>query len=110
MEIFVRLCQTKYVKNGAGGPNVKNWQDCFSMMLQQNVLPLFKKYDSHAWRKKICWREEVDLALKQSLKALKEIYKKFSGRNNSVGAIKFMSLSEFTDLITDVNIYNDEFG
>jgi hypothetical protein len=34
MEIFVRLCQTKYVKNGAGGPNVKNWQDCFSMMLQ----------------------------------------------------------------------------
>ena len=34
MEIFVRLCQTKYVKNGAGGPNVKNWQDCFRMMLQ----------------------------------------------------------------------------
>ena len=110
IEIFVRLCQTKYIKNGAGGLNVKNWQDCFSMMLKQNVLPLFKKYDCHAWRKSICWREEVDLALKQSLKALKEIYKKWSGRNNGVGVAKFMSLSEFTDLLTDVNVYNDDFG
>jgi hypothetical protein len=80
------------------------------MMLKQNVLPLFKKYDCHAWRKSICWREEVDLALKQSLKALKEIYKKWSGRNNGVGVAKFMSLSEFTDLLTDVNVYNDDFG
>jgi hypothetical protein len=41
---------------------------------------------------------------------LREIYKKWSGRNNSVGAAKFMALSEFTDLITDANIYNDDFG
>ena len=41
---------------------------------------------------------------------MKEIYKKYSGRNNGVGAVKFMSLSEFTDLITDVNVYNDDFG
>jgi hypothetical protein len=27
LEIFVRLCQTKYLKNGAGGPDVKRWVD-----------------------------------------------------------------------------------
>lgn len=64
LEIFIRLCQTKYIKRGAGGPSVKNWPDCFSMMLRDNVLPYFKKYDSHAWRKSICWREEIDLAVK----------------------------------------------
>lgn len=27
LEIFVRLCQTKYVKNGAGG-SAKSWEEC----------------------------------------------------------------------------------
>lgn len=42
IEIFVRLCQTKYVKNGAGGPNIKTPADCFTLMLEENVLPYFK--------------------------------------------------------------------
>jgi hypothetical protein len=48
--------------------------------------------------------------LKQSLTGLRFIYQKFSGRNNATGAPKFMALSEFTDLLTDANVYNDDFG
>ena len=42
LEIFVRLCQTKYVKRGAGGPNIKSWHNCLTLMLEENVLPYFK--------------------------------------------------------------------
>jgi hypothetical protein len=110
IEIFFRICQTKYFKNGAGGPNVKTFPDCFRMMMQDNLIPYFSQFDSHKWRKSICWKEDIDLTLKQNLTGLRDVYRKWSGRNNTVGAPKFMSLSEFTDLMTEANVLNDDFG
>jgi len=111
LEVFIRLCQTKYMKNGAGGPDVKSWGDCFERMIQVNVLPSFKKYDSHAWRKKNCWVEEVDLVLKHSLNYLKLIYQKNSGRFMEMGTnAKYMSIVEFMELLADANLFNEDFG
>ncbi len=50
------------------------------------------------------------MTLKQNLTGLRDVYRKWSGRNNAVGAPKFMSLSEFTDLMTEANVLNDDFG
>ena len=41
LEIFFRTCQTKFVKNGAGGPNVKTFPDCYSLMLKEHLIPYF---------------------------------------------------------------------
>jgi NLR family CARD domain-containing protein 3 len=111
LEVFIRLCQTKYMKNGAGGPEIKSWGDCLNAMLNNNVLPYFKQFDCHAWRKKHCWVEEIDLVLKHSLTYLKQIYQKNSGRFMAVGTnARYMSVTELTELLTDADIFNDEFG
>jgi hypothetical protein len=79
-------------------------------MLTQSIIPYFKQFDSHAWRKKVCWKEEIDLVFKKSLKLLKQIYGKFSGRYANPGAPKFMSLSEFSDMLMDAPIFTKEFN
>jgi phage/plasmid-associated DNA primase len=66
LELFVRLCQTKYMRNKAD-PSSKTWSECFATMLNHNLLPYFKRFNSHAWRQKHCWTEEIDLVLKRSL-------------------------------------------
>lgn len=33
LELFVRICQTKYLKNGAGGPDIKTWSKALETML-----------------------------------------------------------------------------
>jgi len=109
IEIFIRLCQTKYVKNLAGGPG-KTQSECFELMLNQHVLPCFRQFDCHAWRKRVCWVEEVDLAFKRSLSVLRIVYNRWIGRFNEVGKPKFMSLAEFTDCISEINIFNEDFG
>jgi NLR family CARD domain-containing protein 3 len=110
LEIFVRLCQTKYIKNGAGGPTVKTWTTAMTAFLRNQLLPYFKQFDSHAWRKQICWQESVDLIIKISLQVLKAIFVKFSGRNAAPGAPRFMSLSEFQDMIVVGAVVQKDFN
>ena len=109
LEVFVRLCETKYVKNGAGNGD-KNIANCMKMMFEKELHPYFKQFDSHHWRKKYLWQEEIDLVLKQNLDALKRIYQKFIGRNALPGGQQFMSLGEFSDMINDSNCLSDNFG
>ena len=63
LEVFVRICMTKYLKNGAGEGN-KVPVECMKMMFDRELAPYFKKFDSHDWRKKFCWQEDIDLVLK----------------------------------------------
>lgn len=109
LEIFVRLCQTKYIKNGAGG-TAKTWTECLTMMLNDVVIPYFKQFDSHAWRRKVCWQENVDYVLKKSLPVLKDIFKRNSGRYAAPGAPKFMSLFEFIDMLELGSVLQRDFN
>lgn len=109
LEVFVRLCETKYVKNGAGDGS-KSITDCMEMMCEREIFPYFKKFDSHAWRKKVLWQEDIDLVLKQNLEALKTMYKRNIGRLALPGGLQYMSLGEFSDLINNSDVLSDNFG
>jgi hypothetical protein len=41
---------------------------------------------------------------------VREIYKKFSGKNDLPGKPKFMYLDEFTDLFNEARLSTDHFG
>ena len=80
------------------------------MMFDIELFPVFREYDSHAWRKNVLWQEDVDYTLKTSLEQLKALYKKFIGKNSLPGAAQFMSLTEFTDCILASDCLSDNFG
>ena len=54
--------------------------------------------------------EEVDYVLKVGLPALREVYKKFTGKFGLPGAPKYMSVVEFEDMIVECNCLNERFG
>ena len=80
------------------------------LMFNEFLYPIFKTYDSHAWRKKYLWVEEVDYVLKVGLPALREVYKKWTGKFGLPGAPKYMSVVEFEDMIVECNCLNERFG
>ena len=81
LEVFLRLCDTKYIKNKAGGDEINTISKAFKYMFDNELLATFKQYDSHAKRKQMIWQEEVDFTLKISLEPLKALYKRFIGKN-----------------------------
>ena len=55
LEVFFRLCDTKYMKKGAGGPECDTFTKCFKKMFETELFPWFSKFDSHKWRKTVLW-------------------------------------------------------
>ena len=43
-------------------------------MFEENVLPLFKKFDSNEFRMKKYWNEPCDIVIKSNMAVLKDIY------------------------------------
>ena len=86
LEVFLRLCDTKYLKKGAGGPEIKTITQAFKKMFDEELFPYFKDFDSHDYRKKFNWQEEIDYTLKCSIEPLKKLYAKFIGKNSLPGA------------------------
>ena len=110
MEVWIRLCFQKYVKNQYAGPDI-NIQTGMSMLFQEFLQPTFKAYDSHEWRKKYLWVEEIDYVLKLALPSLKLVFKKFTAKKKSAGASnKMISVIEFVNMINEVNCFNERFG
>ena len=110
LEVFMRLCETKYIKNGAGGADVKTMPKAFKLMYETEMQNYFNQFDSHKWRKTILWREEIDFTLKISLEPLRQIYLKFIGKNAVPGAQRFMSMTEFNDCVLNAMCQSDNFG
>ena len=110
LEVFLRLCDTKYIKNKAGGDEVNTITKAFKYMFDNELFPNFKQYDSHAKRKQMIWQEEVDYTLKISLEPLKALYKRFIGRTALPSGAQYMSLTEFTECITRAECYSKNFG
>ena len=47
LEVFLRLCDTKYMKNKAGGDEVNTITKAFKCMFDNELFATFKQYDSH---------------------------------------------------------------
>ena len=56
------------------------------------------------------YTESCDLAVQKHLQVFKDIYQKFSGKESIGGETKYMSVSEFTDLIQSTQIVDENFG
>jgi hypothetical protein len=52
------------------------------------------------FRKKKLWTEFCDLMITKHLKTLKDIYERYSGKESLPSTPKFMSISEFVELVT----------
>ena len=109
LEVWIRLCLRKYVKNEFCGPNL-SIVDGMTRMFDEFLEPTFKQYETQSWRKLHLWREEVDYTLKVSLQTLKELYKMFSGRIALPGAPKYMCCLEFEQLISEAGCLSEKFG
>ena len=97
------------MKNQYGGAGI-SIRAGMEMMFKEFMFPVFKHYDCHEWRKKKLWVEEVDYVLKIALPALREVYKRNSGKFSMPGAPKYMSVVEFENMIVTANCLNKNFG
>lgn len=106
MEAFTRLADKKYTANGI----TSNFNEAMKKFHQEFLVKFFEPFDAHAWRKKTLWNEQADLALKHGMQTLKECYKKHIGKEAKPSTPMFMSLNEFTDLMTKGDIFSENIG
>ena len=55
LEVFMRLCDTKYLKNKAAGEDINTLTQAFKIMFETELFPAFSQYDSNIWRKNVLW-------------------------------------------------------
>lgn len=106
MEIFVRTAHSKYVKAG----QATDCKEALEKFLEDFLLQHIQKYDCHVWRREKLWKEACDLALKHGLATLKAAYSMYSGRLAFPSAPKYMSHTEFTDMLIKAHIFTENFG
>ena len=105
MEILVRICSDRYVRNKLYSTVAEGLQ----IMLQEHLIPFMQNYNSNKWRMEKYLCENVDLVLKCHKQILDSVYKKYSGKKAMPGQKPFMSLDEFKSLCNDAKIINDQF-
>ena len=106
MEIFVRIAITKYYKT----KQVDSIPQAVFKIFNSNLKDFFVQFDCHKWRRERLWNEAWDLAFKRNMATFEKIYKQNSGRYALPGAVRYMSLDEFFDLITGWGVVDDTFG
>ena len=106
IEIFVRIAITKYFKTKI----VDTIPQAVFKIYNDNLRDFFSQFDWHKWRRERLWNEECDLAFKRNMPTLEKIYKQNSGRYALPGAVKYISLDEFFDLINGCGVVDDNFG
>lgn len=111
LEIFVRLAIHKYFKNKVCPTKFKAVEKFFNEDLE-GFLDRFRSYE---WRQNVYFCEEVEYILKEYTEELEELFKTYSGRYTMPSKPKFVSLEEFTELISNsgvlaLNIANKDIG
>ena len=95
MEVFTRLSTTKFIKTGI----CTYFYESVEKLFREYLDPFFAKFDSHIWRREKLWCEDTDLVFKNSLKAVQDLYKKYSGKYSLPGAPRFTSMDEFITMV-----------
>eukprot|EP00347_Sterkiella_histriomuscorum_P007903 403347122 len=99
----------EYITTNAGVKQHKYNPDR-ALLFENELLPYFKNFDCHIWRKTHLWTESCDIVFKAYLPVIKMLYKQNSGRYTKPGHTPFMSLEEFQEMITCTNITSESFG
>lgn len=76
------------------------------MLLEKNISKA-KTFDIDAWRWKRLYNEKCDLVYKENKTQIQAIFDKYSGREALPGEKPFMSLSEYTELLTQAGLVDD---
>jgi len=105
MEILVRIALKKFTKPTRNERISKVTPiEAVSTLFEVQLLPHFKKHNCNKWRKEFCWVQEVDEAFQDHLDEVHALFDKFSGKYSKPGKNPFMSLDEFSTLITNSSI------
>ena len=105
MEVFVRTAKTKYTKP----EKFPSYAKCLKKFLDQYLTQCISKFDCHAWRAEKLWTMDCDLAIKRGYFTLKQAYMKNIGEKATPGSIKYMSHVEFQTLISQADVYTENF-
>ena len=106
MEILVRIAIDKFIKGG----HTKSYAEALKLAFENHFLPFLKQFDSGKFRRERLWNEECDKTFKRFPKILKALYSKYSGKLALPGAVSYMSLEEFIEMIMLTGIIDDTFG
>ena len=88
------IADVKFVKTGT----CRNINDAFQKLLSEYILPNAERDDSLKFREMFLLTEVVDEVLRENLKTLAEVYKRFSGAENTPSEKKTMSIAEWNYL------------
>ena len=106
MEILVRLAIDKYYKTRV----CDTYDQAVTLFFSTHIFPYFIRFDFSLFRVNRLYNESVDICLKSRLPFLKDIFKRYSGKETLPGEQKFMSMNEFIDLVTSSGVVDDNFG
>lgn len=56
------------------------------------------------------YNEDCDNAIQKNMQVLRDIYLKYSGKESIGGETKYMSLTEFFELIQSTQVIDEKFG
>lgn len=105
MEVMVRIAEKRYKASGI----CQTYAESVEMMIRDNLMPVYSKYNAQQWREEKYWNEPCDDALKFYKSALENIYSRYSVRKVKPGHKKFMCVEEFHDLFKHANLYDENF-
>ena len=93
-------------KNGDSKPlkEVMSKSEAVETLFEEHFLEQFKKNDSNKWRVEKLWTKENDEVLKENYKQIKALFENFSGKHTKPGKIKFSSMDEFINMITNTGV------
>ena len=107
MEVLTRLALDKYYKTGVAADP----PSALELLLHQNILPHFSKFNSHHFRKERLWREENDVVYTRLLPAVQKLYEANTGKLAAPGKHKTpMCLDEFVEMMLKAGLVDDHFG
>jgi hypothetical protein len=103
LEIFVRLAIEKYFKSNVA----KTFDQAVTKFFDDHIVPYFKNISFNDFRTKKLWTESTDNLIKKNMNVLRDVYRKFSGREVMPNEEPNMSIQEFIDLVTASRVVDD---
>lgn len=104
LEIFVRIAIHMYYKSKI----VDTQAGSISKLLNEHLLPYFRKFDCHKWRIDNLWNLKCEEIFTKYHNVLQKLYNKYSGKYTMPGKARFMSIEEFVSLINDSEVLCNE--
>eukprot|EP01029_Cantina_marsupialis_P013887 TRINITY_DN307_c2_g4_i5.p1 TRINITY_DN307_c2_g4~~TRINITY_DN307_c2_g4_i5.p1 ORF type:complete len:1353 (+),score=428.01 TRINITY_DN307_c2_g4_i5:100-4158(+) len=105
LEALVRVAQTKFVRSKI----CNSIPVATRVLIQKHLLPFARRHRASRWRNTRVFQESCDTILKDNLDKLHVIFERHSGRFARPGAPHYMSLEEWTDLMEDSHIVDENF-